>query len=162
MVGVRAPMHDAEEPVIRPYLLVEDIQAAWDAALVRLGLDHGVIRFHQNGLLFEGIPTAAANVMHMILGFENTRRHRLDVTGQAPGDAWIEGWAGTDPSSGDIRILIFHFRQDRGGGEPAEVVLKIPPGWIGSRFHWYRPIPIRRGGGKHPITALSNRRSRLR
>ncbi|NNC88646.1 MAG: hydroxylase [Akkermansiaceae bacterium] len=28
MVGVRAPMHDAEEPVMRPYLLVDDIEAA--------------------------------------------------------------------------------------------------------------------------------------
>ena len=28
MIGVRAPMHDSEEPVVRPYLLVEDIDAA--------------------------------------------------------------------------------------------------------------------------------------
>ena len=28
MVGVRAPMHDAEEPVVRPYVLVDDIDAA--------------------------------------------------------------------------------------------------------------------------------------
>ena len=28
MVGVRAPMHEAEEPVVRPYWLVEDIEAA--------------------------------------------------------------------------------------------------------------------------------------
>ena len=28
MIGVRAPMHDAEEPVIRPYTLVEDIERA--------------------------------------------------------------------------------------------------------------------------------------
>ena len=28
MVGVRAPMHEAEEPVVRPYLLVDDIEAA--------------------------------------------------------------------------------------------------------------------------------------
>ncbi|MEO1013785.1 MAG: hydroxylase [Pseudomonadota bacterium] len=27
-IGVRAPMRDDEEPVVRPYLLVEDIQAA--------------------------------------------------------------------------------------------------------------------------------------
>jgi predicted enzyme related to lactoylglutathione lyase len=33
MVGVRAPMHETEVPVVRPYWLVEDIQAAWDAAL---------------------------------------------------------------------------------------------------------------------------------
>ncbi len=31
-VGVRAPMHDAEEPVVRPYLLVDDIEAAAKAA----------------------------------------------------------------------------------------------------------------------------------
>ena len=33
IVGVRAPMHEAEEPVIRPYWLVEDIDAAIEAAL---------------------------------------------------------------------------------------------------------------------------------
>lgn len=32
MIGVRAPMHDAEEPVVRPYLLVEDIDAAVEGA----------------------------------------------------------------------------------------------------------------------------------
>ena len=28
MLGVRAPMHESEEPIVRPYLLVEDIEAA--------------------------------------------------------------------------------------------------------------------------------------
>lgn len=32
-VGVRAPMHEAEEPVVRPYWLVEDIRSAYAAAL---------------------------------------------------------------------------------------------------------------------------------
>ena len=32
-VGVRAPMHDAEDPVVRPYWLVEDIEAAVAAAV---------------------------------------------------------------------------------------------------------------------------------
>ena len=32
MIGVRAPMHDAEEPVVRPYLLVDHIDAAATAA----------------------------------------------------------------------------------------------------------------------------------
>ncbi len=27
MIGVRAPMHDAEKPVVRPYMLVENIEA---------------------------------------------------------------------------------------------------------------------------------------
>jgi predicted enzyme related to lactoylglutathione lyase len=31
-IGVRAPMHAAEEPVVRPYLLVDDINAAVEAA----------------------------------------------------------------------------------------------------------------------------------
>ncbi len=31
MVGVRAPMHEAEEPVVRPYILVEDIEKAAQA-----------------------------------------------------------------------------------------------------------------------------------
>lgn len=33
MVGVRAPMHETEEPVVRPYWLVSDIKAAVDAAV---------------------------------------------------------------------------------------------------------------------------------
>jgi len=28
MIGVRAPMHESEEPVVRPYLLVKDIEVA--------------------------------------------------------------------------------------------------------------------------------------
>ena len=31
-IGVRAPMHEAEEPVVRPYVLVGDIEAAAKAA----------------------------------------------------------------------------------------------------------------------------------
>ena len=31
-IGVRAPMHEAEEPVVRPYVLVDDIEAAVEAA----------------------------------------------------------------------------------------------------------------------------------
>jgi predicted enzyme related to lactoylglutathione lyase len=33
LVGVRAPMHETEEPVVRPYWLVEDIEAAVAAAV---------------------------------------------------------------------------------------------------------------------------------
>lgn len=31
-IGVRAPMHEAEEPVVRPYVLVDDVEAAAEAA----------------------------------------------------------------------------------------------------------------------------------
>lgn len=31
-IGVRAPMHETEEPVVRPYILVKDIEAAAEAA----------------------------------------------------------------------------------------------------------------------------------
>lgn len=31
-IGVRAPMHESEEPVVRPYLLVDDVEAAVAAA----------------------------------------------------------------------------------------------------------------------------------
>ena len=33
LVGVRAPMHETEEPVVRPYWLVEDIDSAFAAAV---------------------------------------------------------------------------------------------------------------------------------
>jgi len=32
MIGVRAPMHESEHPVVRPYLLVEDIDQAVSSA----------------------------------------------------------------------------------------------------------------------------------
>ncbi|MEM0926502.1 MAG: hydroxylase [Planctomycetota bacterium] len=32
MMGIRAPMHDAEKPTTRPYVLVDDIEAAVAAA----------------------------------------------------------------------------------------------------------------------------------
>ena len=32
LIGVRAPMHPTEEPVVRPYLLVQDVEAATAAA----------------------------------------------------------------------------------------------------------------------------------
>jgi predicted enzyme related to lactoylglutathione lyase len=32
LLGVRAPMSEAEEPVVRPYVLVDDIEAAVNAA----------------------------------------------------------------------------------------------------------------------------------
>jgi predicted enzyme related to lactoylglutathione lyase len=37
MVGVRAPMQEAEEPVVRPYWLVDDIEAAVAAAVAAGG-----------------------------------------------------------------------------------------------------------------------------
>ena len=33
LIGVRAPMHEAEEPIIRPYLLTADIDAAVERAV---------------------------------------------------------------------------------------------------------------------------------
>ena len=33
LVSVRAPMHSAEEPIVRPYWLVDDINAAFAAAV---------------------------------------------------------------------------------------------------------------------------------
>ena len=33
LLSVRAPMHEMEEPVVRPYLLVDDIEAAAQAAV---------------------------------------------------------------------------------------------------------------------------------
>ena len=32
LIGVRAPMHESEAPVVRPYILVEDIESAVEAA----------------------------------------------------------------------------------------------------------------------------------
>ncbi|MCB9898591.1 MAG: hydroxylase [Planctomycetes bacterium] len=33
VVGVRAPMHESEAPVVRPYVLVDDVEAAASAAV---------------------------------------------------------------------------------------------------------------------------------
>lgn len=37
LLGVRAPMHAAEEPTVRPYRIVEDIQVATDTAVAAGG-----------------------------------------------------------------------------------------------------------------------------
>ena len=37
LIGVRAPMHETEEPVVRPYVLVDDIEAAAEAAMAAGG-----------------------------------------------------------------------------------------------------------------------------
>ena len=37
LIGVRAPMHEAEETVVRPYVLVDDIEAAAEAAVAAGG-----------------------------------------------------------------------------------------------------------------------------
>lgn len=37
MIGVRAPMHETEEAVVRPYVLVDDIEAAAAAAVEQGG-----------------------------------------------------------------------------------------------------------------------------
>jgi len=37
LLGVRAPMHETEEPVVRPYLRVDDIEAAVAAAVEHCG-----------------------------------------------------------------------------------------------------------------------------
>jgi predicted enzyme related to lactoylglutathione lyase len=37
LVGVRAPLHETEEPVVRPYWLVDDIEAAFAAAVAAGG-----------------------------------------------------------------------------------------------------------------------------
>ena len=37
LIGVRAPMHEAEEPVMRPYLLVDDVEISWQLDLLGAG-----------------------------------------------------------------------------------------------------------------------------
>jgi len=37
LVGVRAPLHPSEQPAVRPYWLVDDIEAAYAAALATGG-----------------------------------------------------------------------------------------------------------------------------
>lgn len=39
LVGVRAPLHPSEQPVVRPYWLVDDIAAAYAAALAAGGAE---------------------------------------------------------------------------------------------------------------------------
>ena len=64
MIGVRAPMHEAEDPVARPYLLVEDIEAA-AAAAVKSGAEiahppmelpgHGTFAIYIQGGIHHGL-----------------------------------------------------------------------------------------------------------
>ena len=45
LVGVRAPMHEAEEPEVRPYWLVDDIEAAVASAVKVGGERRAAVRF---------------------------------------------------------------------------------------------------------------------
>jgi predicted enzyme related to lactoylglutathione lyase len=64
MVGVRAPMRETEEPVVRPYWLVDDIEAAL-AAAVKAGGDvahppmeipgHGTFAIYIQGDIHHGL-----------------------------------------------------------------------------------------------------------
>jgi predicted enzyme related to lactoylglutathione lyase len=64
LVGVRAPMHETEEPVVRPYWLVDDIEAAF-AAAVEAGAEeahppmeipgHGIFAIYIQGGIHHGL-----------------------------------------------------------------------------------------------------------
>ena len=64
MLGVRAPMHETEEPVVRPYILVDDIEAAATAAVEAGGEiahppveipDHGKFAIYIQGGIHHGL-----------------------------------------------------------------------------------------------------------
>lgn len=64
LVGVRPPMHDAEQPVVRPYWLVDDIEAAVSAAVEAGGEvahppmeipGHGTFAIYQLGGVHHGL-----------------------------------------------------------------------------------------------------------
>ena len=64
LVGVRAPMHETEEPVVRPYWLVDDIEVAL-AAAVKAGGEvahppmeipgHGIFAIYIQGGIHHGL-----------------------------------------------------------------------------------------------------------
>jgi predicted enzyme related to lactoylglutathione lyase len=63
-IGVRAPMHEAEKPIVRPYWLVKDIAAAFSAALEAGGEEahpplevpgHGTFAIHIHGGVHHGL-----------------------------------------------------------------------------------------------------------
>lgn len=64
LVGVRAPMHETEEPAVRPYWLVDDIEAA-GAAAVEAGAEvahppleipgHGIFAIFIQGGIHHGL-----------------------------------------------------------------------------------------------------------
>ena len=64
LLGVRAPMHETEEPVVRPYLLVDDIDAAATAAVEAGGEiahptmeipGHGKFAIYIQGCIHQGL-----------------------------------------------------------------------------------------------------------
>mgnify|MGYP003501780770 CR=1 FL=1 len=68
LVGVRAPMHTSEEPVVRPYWLVDDIEAA----LAELPVANGIGQR-------ERVPGSLVFLR---------RRHDPDIVGDVPGDGF--------------------------------------------------------------------------
>ena len=70
LLGVRAPMHEIEEPVVRPYWLVDDIEAAV-AAAVKAGAQvahppleipgHGTFAIYIQGGIHHGLWQLSAH-----------------------------------------------------------------------------------------------------
>jgi predicted enzyme related to lactoylglutathione lyase len=64
LLGVRAPLHETEEPVVRPYWLVDDIETAFAAALAAGGQEahppmeipgHGTFAIYIQGGIHHGL-----------------------------------------------------------------------------------------------------------
>ena len=64
LLGVRAPMHESEDPVVRPYWLVDDIEAALAAAVKAGGMiapppmeipGHGTFAIYIQGGIHHGL-----------------------------------------------------------------------------------------------------------
>jgi predicted enzyme related to lactoylglutathione lyase len=64
LMGIRAPMHESETPVVRPYLLVTDIEqagkdaAAFGANILLAGMEipgYGIITIYESGGIQHGL-----------------------------------------------------------------------------------------------------------
>jgi len=90
-----------------------ELGAAWNAAIVKVCLDHRIDRYVQWGFLTDGVKTPTYNVIALYEKMLGSRRLVVNVkNGGLPKGSYLDSLAATD-RKGDLRILIFHYNPDR-------------------------------------------------
>jgi hypothetical protein len=90
-----------------------ELGAAWNAAIVKVSLDHGIERYVQWGFEIDGVKSPSYNVFSM---WEKMLGDSILVTVQGgtkpPSSSYLDAIASRN-DVGDVRIFVFHYRPDR-------------------------------------------------
>jgi hypothetical protein len=102
-----------------------ELGAAWNAAIVKVCLDHGIERYVQWGFEVDGVKSPSYNVLAMwekMLG--NPILETVQGGTKPPSSSYVDAIAGKN-DGGDVRILVFHYRPDRDPLGPQTVKIDV-------------------------------------